>query len=113
MPTYGMLLRVVLIRTDVSEECIASIIRVTIINELGTMFTVTKNRSTLQINIICNVLQLLVTANVVPSSLILFTVMMEAISSCETLVPARATLRNIPEDGILHSHRSENLKSYE
>jgi hypothetical protein len=24
----------------------------------------------------------------------------------------RATLRNIPEDGILHSHRRENLKSY-
>jgi hypothetical protein len=24
----------------------------------------------------------------------------------------RATRRNIPEDGILHSHRSENIKSY-
>jgi hypothetical protein len=24
----------------------------------------------------------------------------------------RATQRNIPEDTILHSHRSENLKSY-
>jgi hypothetical protein len=24
----------------------------------------------------------------------------------------RATQRNIPEDGILHSHHSENLKSY-
>jgi hypothetical protein len=25
---------------------------------------------------------------------------------------ARATQRNIPEDGILHSHRRENNKSY-
>jgi hypothetical protein len=24
----------------------------------------------------------------------------------------RTTRRNIPEDGILHSHRRENLKSY-
>jgi hypothetical protein len=24
----------------------------------------------------------------------------------------KATRRNIPEDGILHSHRRENLKSY-
>jgi hypothetical protein len=29
-----------------------------------------------------------------------------------TSVLARATRRNIPEDGILHSHRPENLKSY-
>jgi hypothetical protein len=28
------------------------------------------------------------------------------------LVPTRATRRNIPEDGILHSHRRENHKSY-
>jgi hypothetical protein len=27
-------------------------------------------------------------------------------------VLTRATLRNIPEDGILHSHGSENLSSY-
>jgi hypothetical protein len=27
-------------------------------------------------------------------------------------VITRATWRNIPEDGILHSHRRENLKSY-
>jgi hypothetical protein len=40
------------------------------------------------------------------------TPMMEALSSCETLVLTRATLRNNPEDTFLHSHRSENLKSY-
>jgi hypothetical protein len=28
------------------------------------------------------------------------------------VVLTRATRRNIPEDGILHSHRPENLKSY-
>jgi hypothetical protein len=38
--------------------------------------------------------------------------MMGAISSSEALVLTRATLRNIVEDGIPHSHDHENLKSY-
>jgi hypothetical protein len=38
--------------------------------------------------------------------------MMEAASSSETLVLTRATRRNIPENGILHSQRRDNLHSY-
>jgi hypothetical protein len=36
--------------------------------------------------------------------------MMEAIRSSETPVLTTVTLRLIPEDDILHSHRRENLK---
>jgi hypothetical protein len=66
MPSSGMLRRVALLRTDVSEELSSSIIRVTRIGELGIMLSVTSNGRT---------------ANVVPSSPILVTLMMEALSS--------------------------------
>jgi hypothetical protein len=73
MASSEMVIRVTLVRTDVTEEFSASFIRVTRIGELGTL-AVTSNRRTRRLT--------------------------------------RATRRNIPEDGILHSHRRENLKSY-
>jgi hypothetical protein len=88
-----MLRRVVLVTTDVSEEIRASIIR--------------KNSVFLR-----SIRRLLVTADVVPSSPFLFTLIMVAISSSETSVLTRATQRIIPEDTILYSLCRENLKSY-
>jgi hypothetical protein len=52
----------------------------------------------------------LVTANV-PSSAILFNVTIDVIRSYQTSVLTTATRRNIQGDGILPSHRRENLKS--
>jgi hypothetical protein len=51
------------------------------------------------------------TANVVPSLPVLLTVMMKGMRSSETSVIS-TTRRHNPEDGILYSHRRENLKSY-
>jgi hypothetical protein len=56
--------------------------------------------------------RLLVTANLIPSSPILVTLMTEALFFSETSVLTRATQLNIQEYGILHSRRRENLKSY-
>jgi hypothetical protein len=92
---------VALVRTDVSDENIVSIIRVTEIGEQETTLAI--------LVFLHSLLQLLVTANVF-SSQILFILMMEAIISYETSVLTRATRRNIPENNILHSHRHENHK---
>jgi hypothetical protein len=104
MVSSGMLRRVALVRTDVSEELRASFIMMTRIGELRTMVAVTSNRRSVYL--------LLVTTSVVPSSPILVTLMKEALSSSETSALTRAIRRNIPEDTILHSHRRENFKSY-
>jgi DNA-binding TFAR19-related protein (PDSD5 family) len=46
MPSSGMLRRVALVRTDVSEELRASIIKVTKFGEVGTTLDVTSNLRT-------------------------------------------------------------------
>jgi hypothetical protein len=40
------------------------------------------------------------------------TLKMEAIGCSETPIHTRSTRRHIPEEGILHNHRRENLKSH-
>jgi hypothetical protein len=72
MPFSGMVRRLALVRTDVSEELSASIISVKKIGELGTTLAVTS------------------------------TLMMEALSSSEASVLTRTTRRYVPEDGIIH-----------
>jgi hypothetical protein len=59
-----------------------------------------------------NILQLLITANIVPSSLILFTLMMEAIHSSETSILTGATQHHSQEDGILHCYSVDQILEY-
>jgi hypothetical protein len=54
MASSGMLRRVALVRTDVSEEISTSIISVTRIGELGTTLAVTNNRRMLRRNTKCH-----------------------------------------------------------
>jgi sensor domain CHASE-containing protein len=84
-----MLRRVALVGTDVSEERIASIIRVKRMNDL----------------------EKLVTVNVLPTSLIIFILMIEAIRSSESSVLTRATRRHIKEDSIIRLSFLPNINS--
>jgi hypothetical protein len=83
MPYSVISRRVTLVRTEVTEKNIASIIRVTRIGELGTTLAVTSKRSTLR-----------------------------SIRSSETSTLTTATWCNIPEDDSLHSHHRESLKFF-
>jgi hypothetical protein len=76
--------------TDIAEECITSIIKF--------------NRIIKK--------QLLVTADVVPSSLILSILMIGVIRYTETSVPTTSRQHHTQENGILHSYRRGNLKPY-
>jgi hypothetical protein len=87
MVSSGLLRRVVLVRTDVSEEPGASFIR--------------RKKKFLR-----RVRRLLVAACVVSGSPIFVTLMKEAPGSSETLVLTRATRRNNPEETILHMKSS-------
>jgi hypothetical protein len=106
MVSSGMLRRVDLVRTDVSEEFSDSFTKVTRICELRTTLAATSNRRTL---IFLRSVRRLLVAAIVPSSPILVTLMKESLNSSETSVLTRATRRNIPEDTIFHSHRREDL----
>jgi hypothetical protein len=94
MPSSGMLRCVALVRADVSGKLRASVIKVTIIGER----------------------RLVVTANFVPRSPILITLMMEELRSSETTVLTSAPQRNIPafflfcKLGVPHTPRNYQPK---
>jgi hypothetical protein len=95
-----MLRRVALVRTDVSVERSASIIRVTRIDELG-ILAATSNGYTLRYAFLRSVRRLIVTVTFLAKQILV--TLMKALSSSETSVLTRATRRSIPGDAILPS----------
>jgi hypothetical protein len=91
---------VALVRTDVPEEHFASLIEVARIGELGTTLAL-RNQS-----------RMIATDNVDPSSLILYNLMLEVISSSETSFFTRATLHHFREDGIHHNIWCLRIKGF-
>jgi hypothetical protein len=79
---FRMRCRVGLVRTDVSEECVASIFRLDRISKLETTLAVT------------------------------FYIENGGDRFLRNMGPNKALRHHIPEDGILHSHRRGNLKFY-
>jgi hypothetical protein len=100
MPSSGMWRRVNLVNwTDVSEERVASIFRV--------------EKSASEEPSWAGSSSLLPPTHSGSSFADFSILKMGATRSSETSVQfTRSTRRHIPEDGILHSHRCENLKSY-
>jgi hypothetical protein len=80
MPSFGMLHSVALGRTDISENIVPPSSELVFLRSMR---------------------RLLVTADIVPSSPILVTLMIETPHSSETSVLTRATRCNIQADGIL------------
>jgi hypothetical protein len=84
------------------------------LGELGATLPVSMNQSTLGGNtmkyvvFLQSVLCLIVIAKFFPSSAIIATLMMAAISSFEMLVLTRTRWRNIPEDGVINCHQFRN-----
>jgi hypothetical protein len=91
MLSSGMLCHVTLVRTDIFEEHVTSIIRITRIGKLETILAVTSNQSMLANS--CH-----------PGDggdMFLLNVGFSTSHTC-----------NMPENSIHHSHSQENLKSY-
>jgi hypothetical protein len=144
MPSSGMWRRVGVLLTDVSEERIASIVRVEAIHERWTSvnsFRLSDRRYTQlyknkkgreggylgnqwrgggkglwsegpACSGICGYSVYSYLFTLVHRSWITSTLKMEGIRSSETSVNRIPTRRHIPKDGILHSHRRENIKSH-
>jgi hypothetical protein len=106
MSPSGIWRHVAIIRTDVSEERITSIDDRDTVTEA--LFSICHEVHPIRlfpvsysVLFLRNMLRLVVTAIVVPSSLILLALMMQARHSSETSVLTRATRHHVPQDDNL------------